>query len=111
MGARAGAFDTAASTRRWSRFSRSCQARTVVRLAAARFDEAGWVGWQLAAVLPVANAAKQHWLELRDPLERLAAIPEELTRLAGPGRAIAADTDRWPVTDRRNCPFPDRRSG
>ena len=52
---------------------------------AARFDDAGWVGWQLAAVLPVANTVKQQWLALRDPLERLAAILEELTRLAEPG--------------------------
>jgi len=52
---------------------------------ATRFDDAGWVGWQLAAVLPVANTVKQQWLALRDPLERLAAILEELTRLAEPG--------------------------
>lgn len=51
---------------------------------AARFDDAGWVGWQLAAVLPVTNAVKQQWLELRDPFERLAAILDELTRLAEP---------------------------
>lgn len=52
--------------------------------AGARFDEAGWVGWQLAAVLPVPNTAKQQWLALRDPLERLAAILDELTRMAEP---------------------------
>jgi len=37
------------------------------------------------ASVPVANTVKQQWLALRDPLERLAAILEELTRLAEPG--------------------------
>ena len=49
-----------------------------------RFNDAGWVSWQLAEVLPVANAVKQQWLALRDPLDRLAAILDELTRLAEP---------------------------
>ncbi len=53
-------------------------------LSATRFDDAGWVSWQLAEVLPVANTVKQQWLALRDPLERLAAILDELTRLAEP---------------------------
>jgi hypothetical protein len=53
-------------------------------LSDARFGDAGWVSWQLAALLPVASAVKQRWLVLRDPLARLAAILDELERLAGP---------------------------
>jgi Lon protease-like protein len=68
-----------------ARFLRELFAQAGEAPAEARFDDAGWVSWQLAAVLPVANTVKQQWLALRDPLERLAAILEELTRLAEPG--------------------------
>lgn len=55
-----------------------------------RFDDAGWVSWRLAEVLPVTNAVRQQWLVLRDPLDRLAAILQELARRAEPGRAVEA---------------------
>lgn len=68
-----------------ARFLRELFAQVGEAPAEARFDDAGWVSWQLAALLPVTNDVKQQWLALRDPLERLAAILEELTRLAEPG--------------------------
>lgn len=36
-----------------------------------RFDDAGWVGFRLAEVLPIPPELKQHCLQLTDPLERL----------------------------------------
>ena len=43
-------------------------------------DEAGWVGYRLAEILPVALAEKQAWLELTDPLERLAQLAPLIRR-------------------------------
>jgi len=37
-------------------------------------DDAAWVGHRLAEILPVSLSQKQDWLELDDPLERLALI-------------------------------------
>ena len=65
-------------------FLRELLARGGSAPAAARLDDAGWVAWQLAEVLPVANAVKQQWLGLRDPLARLAAIHDALVQLAQP---------------------------
>ncbi len=39
-----------------------------------RADEAAWVGYRLAEILPVSLSEKQEWLELDDPLERLALL-------------------------------------
>lgn len=39
-----------------------------------RPDDAAWVGYRLAEILPVSLSDKQHWLELDDPLERLALL-------------------------------------
>lgn len=43
-----------------------------------RFDDAAWLGMRLAQLLPVEAAAKQTWLEQRDPVERLEAIRKAL---------------------------------
>jgi uncharacterized protein len=37
-------------------------------------DDAAWVGYRLAEILPVSLSDKQQWLELDDPLERLALL-------------------------------------
>jgi Lon protease-like protein len=37
-----------------------------------RYDDATWVGCRLAEILPIEVDAKQHCLELDDPIERLA---------------------------------------
>lgn len=39
-----------------------------------RVDDAAWVGYRLAEILPVSLTEKQEWLELDDPLERLAIL-------------------------------------
>lgn len=39
-----------------------------------RFDDATWVGFRLAELLPVETAERQQWLQLTDPLERLDGL-------------------------------------
>jgi uncharacterized protein len=39
-----------------------------------RAEDAAWVGYRLAEILPVNLSEKQNWLELDDPLERLALL-------------------------------------
>ena len=46
-----------------SRFAQPC-----------RYDDASWVGFRLAEILPLRNAAKQKLLELTDPAARLAVL-------------------------------------
>lgn len=45
-----------------------------------RLDDAAWVGHRLAEILPVNLSRKQEWLELDDPLERLALIDPLIRR-------------------------------
>ncbi len=45
-----------------------------------RLEDAAWVGYRLAEILPVSLADKQDWLELDDPLERLALIDPLIRR-------------------------------
>ena len=47
-----------------------------------RYEDASWVGMRLAQLLPVDPALKQRWLELRDPLVRLASIHGALSDLS-----------------------------
>ena len=37
----------------------------------ARFDDAAWVGWRLAELLPLENPQRQELLQLEDPHQRL----------------------------------------
>lgn len=46
----------------------------------ARFDDARWVGFRLAENLPLAQAEKQHLLQMSDPLQRLAQLQHYLPR-------------------------------
>jgi Lon protease-like protein len=39
-----------------------------------RFDDATWVGFRLAEVLPIPLELKQHCLQLTDPLARLEFV-------------------------------------
>jgi Lon protease-like protein len=39
-----------------------------------RFDDASWVGYRFAEILPLSMQNKQHCLELDDPLARLEYI-------------------------------------
>ena len=42
--------------------------------------DAAWVGYRLAEILPVSLSDKQHWLELDDPVERLARLSPLIRR-------------------------------
>ena len=44
------------------------------RAERARFDDAAWVGWRLAELLPLHDAQRQELLQLDDPHERLDRI-------------------------------------
>lgn len=44
------------------------------RVERARFDDASWVGFRLAELLPLAQPEKQHLLQMTDPLQRLASL-------------------------------------
>jgi len=39
-----------------------------------RFDDAGWVGMRLAEILPIPLEARQHCLQLTDPVARLEFV-------------------------------------
>ena len=39
-----------------------------------RLDDASWVGFRLAELLPVSADERQHWLQLTDPLQRLDSL-------------------------------------
>jgi uncharacterized protein len=44
------------------------------------YDDAGWVGFRLAELLPLAGEEQQQLLEMTDPLQRLAALRDILPR-------------------------------
>jgi len=45
-----------------------------------RVEDAAWVGYRLAEILPVSLSDKQEWLELDDPIERLAILSPMIRR-------------------------------
>lgn len=49
-----------------------------------RYDDASWVGFRLAELLPLGDAERQHLLEVTDPLERLAALRDAMPRFQKP---------------------------
>ncbi|GAB2581620.1 LON peptidase substrate-binding domain-containing protein [Dyella jejuensis] len=44
------------------------------------YDDAGWLGFRLAELLPLATEEQQQLLEMTDPLRRLAALRDILPR-------------------------------
>jgi len=50
------------------------------RTLPAHFDEAGWVGARLAEILPLPTVEKQLFLEMEDPVERLARLDPLIRR-------------------------------
>ncbi|WP_426701041.1 LON peptidase substrate-binding domain-containing protein [Rhodanobacter sp. Col0626] len=48
------------------------------------YDDASWLGWRLAELLPLDPAEQQHMLELNDPLQRLAELRDILPRFQKP---------------------------
>jgi Lon protease-like protein len=45
-----------------------------------RYDDASWVGYRLAELLPLAQPEKQHLLQMTDPLQRLAQLQHYMPR-------------------------------
>lgn len=48
------------------------------------YDDAGWLGFRLAELLPLEVAEQQHMLELGDPVQRLAELRDILPRFQKP---------------------------
>lgn len=46
-------------------------------------QEASWVGYRLAELLPLSHIEKQHMLELTDPIERLQKLLDVMPRFQG----------------------------
>lgn len=46
----------------------------------ARYDDAGWVGYRLAEVLPLELPERQQLLQINDPIERLGQLMHHLPR-------------------------------
>lgn len=44
------------------------------------YDDASWVGFRLAELLPLTHSERQQMLEVTDPLERLRALRDSLPR-------------------------------
>jgi len=49
-----------------------------------RYDDASWVGFRLAELLPLGDAERQHLLEITDPLDRLTALRDAMPRFQKP---------------------------
>ncbi|MGH8114139.1 MAG: LON peptidase substrate-binding domain-containing protein [Rhodanobacteraceae bacterium] len=49
-----------------------------------RYDDASWVGFRLAELLPLGDTERQHLLEITDPLERLVELRNAVPRFQKP---------------------------
>ena len=47
------------------------------------YEDAGWVGYRFAEILPIAPEQKQSCLEIEDPIERLRVVREVLRDVRG----------------------------
>jgi len=45
------------------------------------YDDASWIGYRLAELLPIALVQKQHFLQMVDPIERLECIATVLAEM------------------------------
>ncbi len=50
------------------------------KAARTHLDDAGWVGFRIAELLPLEDRERQHLLQLGDPIERLAQLMHYLPR-------------------------------
>jgi Lon protease-like protein len=50
-----------------------------------KYDDAGWVGYRFAEILPISPEQKQSCLEADDPVRRLEMMREVLDSVRGPG--------------------------
>jgi Lon protease-like protein len=49
-----------------------------------RYEDASWVGFRLAELLPLGDAERQQLLEVTDPVERLTALRDAMPRFRKP---------------------------
>ena len=49
-----------------------------------RYDDAGWVAYRFAEILPISPEQKQSCLEVEDPIKRLRMMREVLKTVRGP---------------------------
>ncbi len=49
-----------------------------------KYDDAGWVGYRFAEILPISPEQKQNCLEADDPVQRLELMREVLDTVRGP---------------------------
>lgn len=52
------------------------------------YDDAGWVGYRFAEILPITPEQKQSCLEVDDPVARLEIVREVLNTVRGPDVAV-----------------------
>ena len=52
-----------------------------------QYDDAGWVGYRFAEILPISPEQKQSWLEANDAMQRLHLVKEVLKSVRGPEAA------------------------
>ena len=52
------------------------------------YDDASWVSYRFAEILPVGSVQKQFWLENDEPLQRLELINRVLREVHGPATAL-----------------------
>lgn len=48
-----------------------------------RYEDAAWVGYRFAEILPISPEEKQHCLEMDDPVERLQIVRKVLNSVRG----------------------------
>ena len=53
-----------------------------------KYDDAGWVGYRFAEILPISPEQKQSCLEADDPVRRLEMMREVLDTVRGPESAL-----------------------
>lgn len=53
-----------------------------------KYDDAGWVGYRFAEILPISPEQKQSCLEADDPMRRLEMMREVLDAVRGPDNAV-----------------------
>ncbi|MDX1403242.1 MAG: LON peptidase substrate-binding domain-containing protein [Woeseiaceae bacterium] len=53
-----------------------------------KYDDAGWVGYRFAEILPISPEQKQSCLESEDPVQRLEMMRDVLEAVRGPESAV-----------------------
>lgn len=54
------------------------------------YEDAGWVSYRFAEILPISPELKQSWLEISDPVERLAEVRRVLAEMGKEDSAAGA---------------------